>query len=55
MCRTYKALVTRELDMVQLFFLDVLKTALIPVGKVLYLDMQSRPSSSSAILTCFDT
>jgi hypothetical protein len=37
---TYNALVTQELDMVELFFLDVLQTALIPVGEVLYLNMQ---------------
>jgi hypothetical protein len=37
---TYRALVTKELDMAELFFLDVLKTALIPLGEVLYLNMQ---------------
>ena len=38
--RTYKALITSEMDVAELFFLDVLKTALIPVGEVLYLNMQ---------------
>lgn len=39
--RSYKALITRELDVAELFFMDVLKTALIPVGEILYLNMQA--------------
>jgi hypothetical protein len=37
---SYHALVSEELDMVELFFIDVLRTALIPVGEILYLNMQ---------------
>jgi hypothetical protein len=39
--RTYRALISKELDVAELFFLDVLKTALISVGEVLYLNMQA--------------
>jgi hypothetical protein len=53
--RSYKALITRELDAAELFFLDVLKTALIPVGEVLYLDMQVLPlhdGRACVVVTC---
>ena len=36
---TYNALVSADMDVAKLFFLDVLKECLIPVGEVLYLDM----------------
>jgi hypothetical protein len=36
---TYNALVSVGMDVAKLFFLDVLKECLIPVGEVLYLDM----------------
>jgi hypothetical protein len=36
---TYHALLTAELDVAKLFFLDVLKEHLLPIGEVLYLDM----------------
>ena len=35
----YRALFSAELHVETLFFMDVLKTALIPVGEVMYLDM----------------
>jgi hypothetical protein len=37
---TYNALMTAEMDVAKLFFLDVLKESLLPVGEVLYLDMK---------------
>jgi hypothetical protein len=37
---TYHALMTKELDVAKLFFLDVLKVYLLPIGEVLYLDMK---------------
>ena len=36
---SYQALVTKELDVAEILFLDVLNTALIPLGEILYLDM----------------
>ncbi len=36
---TYQALINAEMDVVNVFFLDVLKEGLIAVGEVLYLDM----------------
>jgi len=35
----YRALISAELDVAELFFMDVLSTLLVPVGEVLYLDM----------------
>jgi hypothetical protein len=37
---TYHALLTAELDVAKLFFLDVLKEHLLPIGEVLYLNME---------------
>jgi hypothetical protein len=36
----YRALVTQELEVAELFFLDVLTDGLVPLGEILYLDMQ---------------
>ena len=36
----YRALVTQELDVAELFFMDVLRDGLVPLGEILYLDMQ---------------
>lgn len=36
----YRALISEDLDVVELFFMDVLTSLLIPVGEVLYLNMQ---------------
>lgn len=41
----YQALVSQEMDVAQIFFLDVLKTAMVAVGEVMYLKISVLPES----------